>query len=70
MKNNIADNIRNWLSDYIDPLWVRESVSYYDIISIVKQTEGVIDIETLTVNGGTANIPIGIEQVAEVGTVT
>lgn len=70
VKNNIADNIRNWLSDYIDPLWVRESVSYYDIISIVKQTEGVIDINTLTVNGGTANIPIGIEQVAEMGTVT
>ena len=70
VKSAIAENLRSWLSTYTDPLWTRESVSYYDIIAIVKQTQGVIDIVDLTVNGGTANVPIGIEQVAEVGAVT
>ena len=70
VKGDIADNIRAWLSDYPDPAYVLTSVSYYDIIAIVKQTEGVIDIVDLAVNGGTANIPISIDQVAEVGAVT
>ena len=67
VKNKIADKLRTWLMTYADPLYVRETVSYYDIISIIKQTEGVIDIVTLAVNGGTSNIPVGIDQAAVVG---
>ncbi|WP_407308538.1 baseplate J/gp47 family protein [Desulfosporosinus sp. SB140] len=45
-------------------------VSFAVIGSLILATPGVTDYNTLTVNGGTANVTIGSEQIATIGTVT
>lgn len=45
------------------------TVRYVRIGSLLLDTDGVRDYVNLTVNGGTANVPIGIDEVAVKGTV-
>lgn len=45
-------------------------VKYARIANAILDTEGVEDYQNLLVNGGTANIPIGAQEVAVKGTVT
>ncbi len=44
------------------------SVSYAQINSAILETAGVLDVENLTVNGGTANIAVAERSVAVLGT--
>jgi hypothetical protein len=54
-----------------DPLKGTENdVRYARIANAILDTEGVEDYRDLTVNGGTANIAIGCQEVAVKGTVT
>ena len=44
-------------------------ISYAALANIIFTTPGVIDYQNLTINGGTANIPVGEREVATLGTV-
>ena len=46
-----------------------EYISYAALANIIFTTQGVIDYQNLTINGGTANIPVGEREVATLGTV-
>ena len=70
VKKQIKINIEEWLSRYIDPQYVRTSVSYFEVAGIIAKTDGVKDITSFLLNGGTTNIPISETQVAEVGVVS
>lgn len=45
-------------------------ISYAQMTSIILDAAGVADVTNLTINGGTANISVGADQVAIKGTVT
>ncbi len=49
--------------------FVKYQVLYNQISFILLGIDGVVDYSALTVNGGTANIPIGADQVPVLGTV-
>lgn len=58
------------LDEYLKKIAFQQSyVSYAVIGSLLLDTPGVLDYSGLTVNGGTANIPVGATQVAVKGTV-
>ena len=44
-------------------------ISYAALANIIFTTPGVIDYQNLTINDGTANIPVGEREVATLGTV-
>lgn len=44
-------------------------ISYAALANIIFTTPGVIDYQNLTINEGTANIPVGEREVATLGTV-
>ena len=67
VKERIKENIRNYLKNYPDPDFVMKQVSYWDIAVIVKNTNGIIDIENLSINGSQENIMLNEKQVAEMG---
>ena len=46
-----------------------EYISYAALANIIFTTQGVIDYQNLTINDGTANIPVGEREVATLGTV-
>jgi len=59
------------LVNYLKGIYSKQNyVSYAVIGSLILATPGVTDYSALTVNGGTANVVIGIEQVATQGTTT
>jgi len=59
------------ITNYLKSIAFKQSyVSYAVIGSAILGTFGVLDYDTLVVNGGTANVVIGDEQVAIIGTVT
>lgn len=47
-----------------------DAVRYARLGSILVEQEGVVDYVDFTINGGTANIPVAVHQVAALGTVT
>lgn len=67
IKERIKENIRNYLKKYPDPNYIMRQVSYWDIAVIVKNTEGIIDINQLTINGSQDNISLSETEVAEMG---
>lgn len=65
------DSISARLTQYLkDIAFVESIVSYAKVGATILESEGVEDYSGLTVNGGTANIAVGIEEVAVLGEVT
>ncbi|MED4599863.1 baseplate J/gp47 family protein [Paenibacillus validus] len=65
------DNITASLTKYLQEIaFVESIVSYAKVGAAILDSAGVEDYSGLTVNGGTANVSIGAEQVAVLGTVT
>ena len=58
------------IEGYLSGLALGEDVIYTRIISRIHSVPGIIDIPTLTVNGGTRNIAIAKSAVAVPGTIT
>ena len=58
------------IEGYLSGLALGEDVIYTRIISRIHSVPGIIDIPTLTVNGGTGNIAIAKSAVAVPGTIT
>lgn len=58
------------IEGYLSGLALGEDVIYTRIISRIHSVPGIIDIPTLTVNGGTGNIAIAKTAVAVPGTIT
>lgn len=58
------------LKTYYDEAQAEGNVRYTRIGSVLSETPGVLDYESLTVNGGTANIPITTDHYPTTQTVT
>lgn len=58
------------IEGYLSGLALGEDVIYTRIISRIHSAPGIIDIPTLTVNGGTGNIAVAKSAVAVPGTIT
>lgn len=56
--------IRTAIADYIGGLGFGKTVSFAKIADAIMDAPGVLDYEGLTVNGGTANIPLDARAVA------
>jgi len=67
VKAAVEANIASYLKSIA---FTGSAVSYAQIGNQIIDTEGVLDYESLTVNGGTANIAISDRYVAVLGTVT
>lgn len=66
----VTTNVQNKITEYLKSIAFKQSyVSYAQIGSLILASEGVLDYSNLTINGGTANISIGDEQVAVLGQV-
>ncbi|NNG67352.1 baseplate J/gp47 family protein [Caldanaerobacter subterraneus] len=66
----VTTNVRNKITEYLKSIAFKQSyVSYAQIGSLILDSEGVLDYSNLTINGRTANIVIGDEQVAVLGEV-
>lgn len=64
----VHENIKNSLIEYLKDIAFQETyVSYAKIGNTVLNCAGVLDYNNLTLNGGTANIPIEDTQVAVLG---
>ena len=64
----VHENIKNSLIEYLKDIAFQETyVSYAKIGNTVLNCAGVLDYSDLTLNGGTANIPIEDTQVAVLG---
>ena len=66
VKNSITTNITSYLKDIA---FEKTYVSYAQIGSLILDTAGVKDYSNLTINNGTANVPILDTQVAVMGSV-
>ena len=58
------------IEGYLSGLALGEDVIYTRLISRIHSVAGIVDIPTLTVNGGTGNIAIAKTEVAVPGTIT
>lgn len=58
------------IESYLSGLGLDEDVIYTRLISRIHSVPGIIDIPTLTVNGGTGNIAVAKAEVAVPGTIT
>lgn len=67
VKANIEQSIKNYLKDIS---FESAYVSYAKLGECIISSEGVEDYSNLTVNGGTANIPVDSKKVATLGGVT
>lgn len=67
VKTNIQSNVAKYLADIA---FTETSISYAKIGSLIIASNGILDYSDLTINGGTANISIGAEEVAVIGTIT
>ncbi|MED1642169.1 baseplate J/gp47 family protein [Brevibacillus agri] len=66
----LTENISMSLTQYLkDIAFVEPMVSYAKVGATILESEGVEDYSGLTVNGGTANISVSIEEVAILGEV-
>ena len=68
----LRDAIEEALSDYIDELAAGADVVYNRVMAAFFAVPGVLDVNTLTVDGGTSDVAIGTApaEVAQLGTVT
>lgn len=66
VKDRIRENIKQYLNEIA---FQSTSVSYARIGNAIISTDGVIDYTALTVNAGTANIPIANEEIATMGAI-
>lgn len=66
VQENVKENIKTHLASIA---FTGKSVSYMQIANAIMETEGVLDVENLKVNNGTANISIAERYVAILGTV-
>lgn len=66
VKDNIEANIQKLLREIA---FVESFVSYARVGAAILESEGVADYSGLTINGGTANVTIGNEEVAVLGAV-
>ena len=67
----VQAHISAGIADYLAGIAFNSTyVSYGKIANAVNDAEGVLDYSGLTVNGGTANIPVEAKHVAVLGTVT
>lgn len=58
------------LHAYFDTLQPGDDVVYNEIIAAVMDVEGVVDISSLTVDGGSSNVSVPDTQIAVLGNVT
>jgi uncharacterized phage protein gp47/JayE len=66
----VESNISERIINYLQSIAFSETYASYAIIgSNILNSEGVIDYTNLLVNGGTSNVSIGDEDVAELGNV-
>lgn len=64
-------NVENNIKDYLKSIaFVDSTVSYAKIGALILDSPGILDYSNLSVNGGTANIEIGNEEVPVLGVVT
>jgi uncharacterized phage protein gp47/JayE len=66
VRADLEDAIRS----YVDKLPPGEDVVYKHVLARFFEVAGVIDVPTLTLDGGTANVPIDALEVAQTGLVT
>ncbi len=67
----IEEEVVSKVSDYLKSIAFRQSyVSYAQVGNAIMQCAGIEDYSNLSVNDGSANLTIGAEEVAIVGTVT
>ncbi|MFY0742163.1 baseplate J/gp47 family protein [Solibacillus silvestris] len=67
----VESNIKRSITDYLKSIaFESDYVSYAKIGGLIIESDGVIDYSDLTVNGGTSNIPIGIDEVTVLGMIT
>ena len=70
LQAQIQNSLTTSLVNYLKNIAFKQGyVSYGVIGSLIMATPGVIDYNTLLVNGGTTNVTITSEQIATVGTV-
>jgi uncharacterized phage protein gp47/JayE len=69
VEENIKENIKAYLAEiaFSDE---HDYVSYAKIGSVILASDGVLDYSNLSVNSGTANIPVEEDEVAVMGTLT
>lgn len=60
----IRDEIQTKLQEYINGLGIHENVILSSIIVLLKQIPGITDISGLTIDGGTDNKIIAVNQIA------
>ncbi|MGN7470506.1 baseplate J/gp47 family protein [Brevibacillus sp. SAFN-007a] len=66
-----TENISMSLTQYLKGIAFAESiVSYAKVGATILESDGVEDYSGLTINGGAANVSVGTEEVAVLGTVT
>lgn len=67
-KSEVIKAIKSNINDYFNQIAFRqEFVSFAKIGGHILKTEGVKDYENLTLNGTTENIPLGEEEIPELG---
>ena len=66
----IRDEIQTKLQEYINGLGIHENVILSSIIVLLKQIPGITDISGLTIDGGTDNKIIAVNQIARFQSVT
>ena len=66
----ISSQVESVLVDYMNSLNIGQDVLYSEISRIIKSIDNVYDINTLTLNGGTSNISVAVNQIARAGSVT
>lgn len=66
----IRDEIKTKLQEYINGLGIHENVILSSIIVLLKQIPGITDISGLTIDGGTDNKIIAVNQIARFQSVT
>lgn len=71
-KSNTEQALTDRLAEYLGTLAFQTGaeVVYNRVLAIVMGLDGVTDCSGLTVNGGTANVPLDADEVPLLGTVT
>ena len=58
------------ITNYINNLWIGSDVIWSEVNKLIKSLNGILDVVTLTLNDGTANIITTTSQVARVNSIT
>ena len=68
---DVKENIRTALKDFFDETaFEKDSVFYLDVGATILNSEGVESVSSATLNGSTANVSLGAEQIGKLGTLT